>query len=161
MSLRRYFKPVHFTVLCLFLSHNGKLYHNLTNKLKNHFVVKPCNKIQHFLLQRSWPSCSFLLPDRFYLSGSSVYLSTASSFSADKKQNNFWKCKFCLTDLFEYVKGFCSRPLDKIRTTTVPEVQAQAVINLIRRLLPERANEFAVHVESGLPNENNGYFQVR
>lgn len=55
--------------------------------------------------------------------------------------------------------GFCV-PLDKIHTRTSVEIQAQAVTDLIGRLLPGRANEFDVKVEPGLPGEENGYFQV-
>ncbi len=50
--------------------------------------------------------------------------------------------------------------LDKIRTRTSVDIQAQAVRDLIERLLPERASEFDVKVEPGLPQDENGYFQV-
>jgi hypothetical protein len=41
------------------------------------------------------------------------------------------------------------------------DIQAQAVRDLIERLLPERASEFDVKVEPGLLEDENGYFQVK
>lgn len=41
------------------------------------------------------------------------------------------------------------------------EIQVDAVKNLIHRLIPERADEFAIIVEPGHVQEENGYFQVR
>ena len=61
--------------------------------------------------------------------------------------------------LFKFNEGLCSS-LNEIRTRTSFEIQAQAVIDLIERLLPERSNLFDVKVEPGLLEEENGYFQV-
>ena len=53
------------------------------------------------------------------------------------------------------------KSFDKIHGSKVsPEVQAQAVNDLIQRLIPERANEFRVQIEDAPSNEINGYFEV-
>ena len=49
--------------------------------------------------------------------------------------------------------------MDKIRTRTSSEIQAQAVRALVGRLLPERAGEFEITIEPGLIGEENGYFE--
>ncbi|XP_046631090.1 alpha-N-acetylglucosaminidase-like isoform X2 [Daphnia pulicaria] len=62
--------------------------------------------------------------------------------------------------IFSIFQGGLGGSLDNIRTRTSVDIQAQAVRDLIERLLPERASEFDVKVEPGLLEDENGYFQV-
>ena len=66
------------------------------------------------------------------------------------------------TLLFKYDYKIVSyKSFDKIHESKVsPEIQVQAVTDLIRRLVPERANEFKIQIENALPEEINGYFEV-
>ena len=51
--------------------------------------------------------------------------------------------------------------LTNIRTKASPQVQAQAVKDLIGRLLDDRAKDFDVVIEPARPEEEKGFFEVR
>ena len=64
---------------------------------------------------------------------------------------------------WEYILDFkmagCDALLEGIKVKTTAEVQARTVQDLISRLIPERANEFVVQVDSPSSPQNE-YFEV-